>query len=233
MHVDIHSQYLEFPSPPLITNPQSCAQLSLAALKRNLEAHAACNPSILATGTRPEMVQRLSEILKTRKLDLLVKDMLSGNESGLENLWLGLDLAWTAFLSTWTTCHLHLYSFVAFFFHSDHPAWSHVFALDSARVYDHCCYCQPARIYIVSPSAQVFLMQLFVSWSFGRRSHICSPSCGRLWASSLIHSQAVLSRRAPKVILNEDISNFTLILCFLGTVLPAPWLTIELMMKER
>ena len=84
--IDIHSQYLTFPLPPLITSPQASAQLSLAALKRNLEAHAACNPSILAAGTRPEMVQRLSEILKIRKSDMLVKDMLSGNDSRLENL---------------------------------------------------------------------------------------------------------------------------------------------------
>jgi hypothetical protein len=84
--IDIHSQYLAFPLPPLITDPQASAQLSLAALTRNLEAHAACNPSILAAGTRPEMVQRLSEILKIRKLDMLVKDMLSGYDSGLENL---------------------------------------------------------------------------------------------------------------------------------------------------
>ncbi|KAF8813527.1 hypothetical protein BYT27DRAFT_7335124 [Phlegmacium glaucopus] len=83
---NIHSQYLDFPPPPLVTNPYACAQLSLAALKRNLEAHAACNPSIIATGTRPEMVQRLFDILKIRKLDMLVKDMLSGNDSGFENL---------------------------------------------------------------------------------------------------------------------------------------------------
>ena len=84
--IDIHSQYLAFPLPPLITNPHTSTQLSLAALRRNLEAHAACNSSILAAGTRPEMVQRLSEILKIRKLDMLVKDMLSGNDSGFENL---------------------------------------------------------------------------------------------------------------------------------------------------
>jgi hypothetical protein len=84
--LDIHSQYLCFPLPPLITNPQAAAQLSLAALKRNLDAHAACNPSILATGTQLEMAQRLSKILKIRKLDMLVKDMLSGHDSGLENL---------------------------------------------------------------------------------------------------------------------------------------------------
>ena len=84
--IDIHSRYLAFPLPPLITNPHASAQLSSAALKRNLEAHAVCNPSILATGTRPEMVQRLSEILKIRKLDMLVKDMLSGNDSGFEKL---------------------------------------------------------------------------------------------------------------------------------------------------
>ena len=54
----------------------------------NLQAHATCNPSILAAGTRPEMVHRLSEILKIRKLDMLVKDMPNGNDydSGLGNL---------------------------------------------------------------------------------------------------------------------------------------------------
>ena len=85
--IDIHSQYLAFPLPPLITNPQASAQLSLAALKRNLEAHA-----FEVRSTRPEIVQRLSEILKIRKLDMLVKDMLSGNDSGLRNLWLDLNL---------------------------------------------------------------------------------------------------------------------------------------------
>ena len=81
--IDIHSHYLVFPLPPLITNPEVSAQLSLAALKRNLEAHAACNPSILVAGTRLEMVERLSEISKIRKLDMLVKDMLSGDDFGV------------------------------------------------------------------------------------------------------------------------------------------------------
>jgi hypothetical protein len=84
--LDIHSQYFCFLLPPLIANLQAAAQLSLAALKRNLDAHAACNPSILATGTQLEMAQRLSKILKIRKLDMLVKDMLSGHDFGLENL---------------------------------------------------------------------------------------------------------------------------------------------------
>ncbi|KAF8151043.1 hypothetical protein B0H34DRAFT_785117 [Crassisporium funariophilum] len=81
----IHSKYLYHPLPPLITNHRGCPQLSEAALKRNLEAHAACNPSIVTSGTRPEMISRLSEILKTRKLDIIVKDMLDGNESDCQN----------------------------------------------------------------------------------------------------------------------------------------------------
>ena len=84
--LDTDSQYLGFPLPPLITDPQATAQLSLAALKRNLEAHAVCNPSILAAGTRPEMIQRLSEILRIRALDMLVRDMLCGNDSEPKNL---------------------------------------------------------------------------------------------------------------------------------------------------
>lgn len=80
---DIHLQYLVFPLPPLITSPQASTQLSWAALKHNLEAHAACNPSIITIGTRLEMVQRLSDILKIRKLDMLLMDMLNGNNSGL------------------------------------------------------------------------------------------------------------------------------------------------------
>jgi hypothetical protein len=73
---DIHAEYDVQPLPPLITNPEVCAQLSTAALKRNLAGHAACNPNIVATGTKTEMVERLERILKMRKMDLLVRDMI-------------------------------------------------------------------------------------------------------------------------------------------------------------
>ncbi|KAF8903726.1 hypothetical protein CPB84DRAFT_1677802, partial [Gymnopilus junonius] len=76
----IQSQYLCNPLPPLITNPYVCAQLSNAALIRNLEAHAARNPSIIAFGSRAEMIDRLSKILVIRKLDMLVVGMLQGND---------------------------------------------------------------------------------------------------------------------------------------------------------
>ncbi|KDR78620.1 hypothetical protein GALMADRAFT_223884 [Galerina marginata CBS 339.88] len=81
VYVDnINSQYLYSPVAPLITNSHVCPQLSSAALKRNLEAHAVCNASIVPSGTRPEMVERLSTILKIRTLDMLVISMLEGNE---------------------------------------------------------------------------------------------------------------------------------------------------------
>lgn len=74
---DIQKKYLFNPVGPLITDPDACDQLSFAALKRNLEAHAACNPTILASGTTREMAQRLSEILKIRRADILVVSMLT------------------------------------------------------------------------------------------------------------------------------------------------------------
>lgn len=75
-YADLNTLYLRMPVPPLITDPDACPQLSLAALKRNLEAHAACNPDIVATGSYQEMVLRLTDILKTQKLDALVMGML-------------------------------------------------------------------------------------------------------------------------------------------------------------
>lgn len=61
-----------------------CSHLTAAVLKRNLEAHAVFNPSILASGTRAEMLLRLTEILKVRQADLLVMGMLNGNDASLE-----------------------------------------------------------------------------------------------------------------------------------------------------
>lgn len=75
------SHYLLDPTPPLIESPLVVPELSAAALKRNLAAHAACNPAVVATGTKPEMVDRLRGILETRQMDLLVRDMIQGVES--------------------------------------------------------------------------------------------------------------------------------------------------------
>jgi hypothetical protein len=72
-------RYLIDPVPPLIVDPDLCSRLSLGALERNLAQHATCNPGILTTGKKPEMVKRLEKILKTRKMDLLVMDMVWGN----------------------------------------------------------------------------------------------------------------------------------------------------------
>lgn len=76
----MNTQYLVDIQPPYISNPRICGQLTSTALQRNLEAHAACNPSIITSGTRAEMLKRLSDILTTRRLDMLVISMLEGNE---------------------------------------------------------------------------------------------------------------------------------------------------------
>ncbi|KAJ7595501.1 hypothetical protein C8J56DRAFT_1115426 [Mycena floridula] len=72
----LHREYLINPSPPLISSPSLCSHLSAAALKRNLAAHAACNPEIIAGGSKSEMKQRLEGILERREQDLLVRGML-------------------------------------------------------------------------------------------------------------------------------------------------------------
>ena len=78
--LDLHTKYLNNPLPPLIVNPHICGKLSDAALRRNLEAHSKCNTSIVPSGTRLELVERLSGILKIRKLDMLAVEMLGGDE---------------------------------------------------------------------------------------------------------------------------------------------------------
>lgn len=69
---NLDRQYLRYPEPPLVVDPSICLTLSESALKRNLKAHASVNPSIIASGTREEMVERLMKILEMRKLDHLV-----------------------------------------------------------------------------------------------------------------------------------------------------------------
>lgn len=74
---DLDKQYLRHPEPPLVVNPFACLMLSESALRCNLEAHASVNPSILASGTREEMVKRLMKILERRKLDQLVYSLFT------------------------------------------------------------------------------------------------------------------------------------------------------------
>ncbi|KAJ6489068.1 hypothetical protein C8R45DRAFT_901995 [Mycena sanguinolenta] len=79
---NLASQYLLSIQPPLIANPDIVPELSAAALKRNLAAHAARNSSIVAAGTKQEMAARLTGLLTMRKADLLVREMLcSGDEA--------------------------------------------------------------------------------------------------------------------------------------------------------
>jgi hypothetical protein len=64
----------------LIANPSICNHLSVAALKRNLESHAAVNNDIVVGGTKAEMVERLERLLKIREGDLIVRGMVCGEE---------------------------------------------------------------------------------------------------------------------------------------------------------
>jgi hypothetical protein len=75
---DMQSKYMINPKAPLIVEPAACAALSVSALKRNLAEHAVFNPTILTNGSKAELVARLENILETRKLDMLVRDMMWG-----------------------------------------------------------------------------------------------------------------------------------------------------------
>ncbi|KAG1866161.1 hypothetical protein F4604DRAFT_1928172 [Suillus subluteus] len=75
---DLHKQYLVDPALPLITDPSACSLLSNVALIRNLQAHADINPSIVPTGTRLEMIERLKKLLERRQMDLIVRSMICG-----------------------------------------------------------------------------------------------------------------------------------------------------------
>lgn len=68
------------PRPPFIVDATACKALSISALKCNLAKHAEYNPSIVSTGTKSELIARLQTILETRKLDLLVREMIWGDE---------------------------------------------------------------------------------------------------------------------------------------------------------
>ncbi|KAL1744625.1 hypothetical protein HDZ31DRAFT_38200 [Schizophyllum fasciatum] len=83
----MHLKYFLYPTPPLIVNPALCAQLSAAALKRNLAAHAGVNPKIVAAGTKAEMMERLASVLRMRELDVLVRELMTdpGSEGSGES----------------------------------------------------------------------------------------------------------------------------------------------------
>ncbi|KII84371.1 hypothetical protein PLICRDRAFT_362655 [Plicaturopsis crispa FD-325 SS-3] len=81
---NMQSKYLINPSPPLIKSPSACATLSVAALKRNLLAHAEYNADIVANGTKNGMAERLRTILQTRKMDIVVRKMIWHDESERE-----------------------------------------------------------------------------------------------------------------------------------------------------
>jgi hypothetical protein len=73
---DIHKKYLLDIKPPLVSASSLCGELSAAALKRNLAAHAECNKDIVAAGTKVEMKERLEGILTVREMDLVVRGMI-------------------------------------------------------------------------------------------------------------------------------------------------------------
>ncbi|KAI0373628.1 hypothetical protein BV20DRAFT_937742 [Pilatotrama ljubarskyi] len=73
---ELDSKYLLDPAPPLVIDADAVPQLSVAALRRNLGGHAACNPSIVVGGTKGEMAERLSGILRCREGDLAVRALL-------------------------------------------------------------------------------------------------------------------------------------------------------------
>ncbi|KAG2145329.1 uncharacterized protein EDB93DRAFT_1228051 [Suillus bovinus] len=75
---NLDKQYLVDPALPLITDPSACLLLSNVALIRNLQAHADINPSIVPTGTRLEMTERLKKLLERRQMDLIVRNMMYG-----------------------------------------------------------------------------------------------------------------------------------------------------------
>ncbi|KZT02534.1 uncharacterized protein LAESUDRAFT_738637 [Laetiporus sulphureus 93-53] len=55
---------------------EACAELSTAALRRNLSEHAAFNAQILVGGSQAEMAERLQRILRMREMDLAARDLV-------------------------------------------------------------------------------------------------------------------------------------------------------------
>lgn len=74
--IALHTQYLLSPLPPLITQPEVVSTLELAALKRNLSAHAAYNSAIRTTGSKSILCTELITLLERRRGDLAVREMV-------------------------------------------------------------------------------------------------------------------------------------------------------------
>ncbi|KAH9052289.1 hypothetical protein EDB87DRAFT_1692447 [Lactarius vividus] len=85
----LHTQYLLSPLPPLITQPEVASTLELAALKRNLSAHAAYNSAISTTGNKSILCAQLITLLEKRRGDLAVREMVWRSREPED----GLDLA--------------------------------------------------------------------------------------------------------------------------------------------
>jgi hypothetical protein len=83
----MHKHYALSLDPPLISDPGACSsQLNAAALRANLAAHAAANPSIVVGGTKAEMAARLRALLERREADLRVREMLWGARWGDDSM---------------------------------------------------------------------------------------------------------------------------------------------------
>ncbi|KAF9450492.1 hypothetical protein P691DRAFT_758159 [Macrolepiota fuliginosa MF-IS2] len=65
--------------PPLISDYELVGSLSLVELRKNLAAHAAVDKTIITTGNKADMGERLSRLLKQRMDDMRVKEMLEGS----------------------------------------------------------------------------------------------------------------------------------------------------------
>lgn len=74
--IGMHQRYMLHPVPPLITDPAACVELSAAALRRNLAAHAEYDKRITIGGTREEMEERLERLLRMREEDMWVREMV-------------------------------------------------------------------------------------------------------------------------------------------------------------
>ncbi|KAL6301507.1 hypothetical protein BKA93DRAFT_919725 [Sparassis latifolia] len=84
---NMHRKYELRTLASLVVDPAECANLSPTALRRNLVAHAACNPKVFVGGTSEEMAERLESILMLRAADMSVREMVwqGGAESDRES----------------------------------------------------------------------------------------------------------------------------------------------------
>jgi hypothetical protein len=76
----LDTQYTLQPEPQLLTDASAVGKLSAAALRRNLVAHAAHSAAVVAGGTKSDMAARLGELLERRAADLVVRELLWGEE---------------------------------------------------------------------------------------------------------------------------------------------------------